>query len=135
MLIIYIFFLHFIADFVLQPREMAKNKSSDMTWLFGHIVIQVLTFWIGLYPFIGFLFAGVFAIVNGIIHAFIDGFIWKGYGLLVWLRNRKSGFNVQQLKQNRRFWEDHWFYVFIGLDQFLHVATLVLLIIIAVGGL
>lgn len=120
-----LFFLHFIADFLLQSREMGKNKSSNWGWLFAHLVIQFLVF----LPFAG----GYFALANAMIHGIIDRNIWSLYKKLCEFRMEEDeSFSLgafSQMRENEEFeyWEDHWFYVTIGLDQFLHAATLIFL--------
>lgn len=144
-----LFFLHFLADFILQPREMGKKKSSDFRWLFGHLSIQFLVF----LPFVGWRLSAM----NALIHGIIDRNIWRGYKIFAGFRVKKLVDEqeryyreINQLKpidspeeekviehfrknwtlhqiQGFQFWEDHWFYVTIGFDQFLHAATLLYL--------
>jgi len=126
MIFIYMFFLHFLADFVLQPREMGRQKSSNMKYLSAHIAIQIAVFLLGLWPIIGFKMALMMALGNGAIHGVIDALIWKGYAYSVWMRRRHTGCTVRQLKLSWKYWDDHYFYLTIGLDQFLHMSTIVL---------
>jgi hypothetical protein len=132
MYIAYLFLLHFIADFILQPREMGRKKSTNCKYLLSHIGIIWIVFLIG-------TFDPIFATANALIHMAIDAVIWKGYALSVWKRRRyilpqraersmSKGSIVKHLKTHFPYWEDHWFYVTIGLDQFLHAATIALLI-------
>lgn len=100
--------VHFIADFLLQPREMAVGKSSDRSWLILHAVIIYWAF------FFGTGFNLNFALMNACVHAFIDMFIWKGYK---WKRRFKT--------PDFKYWQDHLFYTFIGFDQLLHGLTIV----------
>ncbi len=108
---------HFIYDFLLQTRDIAKNKSSNMQYLLAHLFI--LTF--------GFMFSGLFIqgldskqwmlfiLANMTLHGIIDWNIWSVYRLSVIKR-------FPQIDKDATFeyWEDHWFYSFIGLDQLLH---------------
>ena len=143
-----LFLLHFIADFLLQSREMGKKKSSDWYWLFAHLAIQFLVF----LPFVGFQFA----LFNALIHGVIDRNIWNFYkfytqwniktSVLNYIKNGaapgkfyddwakhpeyKTQFirvKTEQAQDAFKYWEDHWFYATIGLDQFLHAATLIYL--------
>lgn len=105
--------LHFVADFILQPREMGKKKSSDIRWLAAHLAIQFIVF----APFTSL----VFAAANACVHGIIDGTIWNIYKLSVRLRNKNA------TAENWRYWDDHLFYTTIGFDQLLHGLTLVIL--------
>lgn len=110
-----LFSFHFIFDFLLQSRTTAKNKSSNMRYLLGHLFCIMF----------GILLAGMFfesmtpsqvfkfALINTILHGLIDWNIWNVYKLTVIKR-----FPVATDKFE--FWEDSWFYAFIGLDQLLH---------------
>ena len=110
--------LHFLADFLLQPREMATKKSIDPHWLFAHLVIQF-----GVFCVVGWKFA----LANAAIHGVIDWNIWRLYKLSV--AKRFPEFNWKDPKQASTYdyWNDSWFYHTIGLDQLLHGLTLVLL--------
>lgn len=131
MLIIYLFVLHFLADFILQPREMGRRKSSDFGYLAVHVGIQIGVFLVGLWIVTGsFMFALIFAVLNGLIHGIVDAFIWKGYAASVWLRRKDRSMTVKELKVSWKYWDDHWFYVTIGLDQLLHMSTLVLVLML-----
>ena len=130
--------LHFIADFLLQSREMGKKKSSELRWLLAHLSIQFTVF---------LLVGWKFALVNALIHGLIDWNIWKLYKLFVHLRlDKRTSIEyavrfVYTQKHNKRwrkamynrhvknfqYWEDHWFYATIGFDQLLHGLTLVYL--------
>jgi len=144
-----LFFLHFLADFILQPREMGKKKSSDFRWLFGHLAIQFLVF----LPFVGWRLSAM----NTLLHGIIDRNIWNLYKLRAHfstlkdiremeqevfkghlITKTKTGKTPKRLKvwrnnwykhyvRDYEYWEDHWFYVTIGFDQFLHAATLLYL--------
>lgn len=150
------FFLHFIADFLLQSREMGKKKSSNIKFLCAHVGIQMLVFFVGLLLFTTPAFAITFAVVNGLIHGIIDALIWKGYALIVWVQRgswmkanpkainymvkRAGGIDREPtdnelkdlMKTDFKYWEDHWFYATIGFDQFLHMSTIVLVYMVMI---
>jgi hypothetical protein len=75
--------LHFIGDWVLQSRETAKSKKSNVRTLFGHIVADV-------YSYIGIICAAmlimgnnatdtcVFLLINVISHGVIDWYLPSG---------------------------------------------------------
>ena len=126
MIFVYLFFLHFLADFVLQPREMGRKKSSNFKYLGIHIAIQIIVFTLGLWPILGLKVALLIALGNGVIHGIIDAVIWKGYAWSVWLRRRDKNITKENLKVTWKYWDDHFFYLTIGLDQFLHISTIII---------
>jgi hypothetical protein len=94
-----IIWLHFLADFVLQSDYMAQNKSRSNTILSYHAAIYTV-------PFL--IFGYRFAIVNGAAHWLVD-----------WCTSRI----------NSRLWAEkkvHAFFVCIGVDQAIHMTTLLL---------
>lgn len=142
-LLLLYFVAHFVADFLLQPRKMGKLKSEKPLWLLGHLAIQFAVF----YPFAGWKFA----LANAAIHGVIDWNIWRLYKLKVYYQLRAvCRIEVEKTCQSRfedyrvvgaelvkqkiiqyselwEYWNDHWFYATIGLDQLLHAVTLILL--------
>lgn len=140
------FILHFIADFLLQSREMGKNKSSNYTYLFKHISIIFAVIFVALIPFLGLKLAFVFAFYNALVHMIIDKFIWNIYKYSAHIRiiNQlndehyptnsmdHSGYalDYEYKVKSWKYYEDHWFYATIGFDQLLHALTL-----IAIAGL
>lgn len=151
MILAYLFLLHFIADFILQSREMGKKKSTEAIWLLRHLLIQWIIFAVGLSFVIGPVSAILFATGNAVIHGVIDWNIWRLYKYSVAYRMLKNPddvvFNsatahdmahfaleegekhvfVQLAASSWQYWEDHWFYTTIGLDQLLHALTLIFL--------
>lgn len=114
-MIIKLFILHFLADFVLQTRKMGQLKSSNWYYLFAHLAIQFAVF----LPFTSV----AFALGNAVIHGIIDRNIWNLYKLSVKARfglDEKSG-------KDFKYYEDHMFYTTIGFDQLLHSVTLLML--------
>lgn len=94
---ILIMFVHWVADFIMQTRWMATNKSSSNLALGTHILVYMIPMsMFGLY----------FAIVNGILHFIVDYFTSRGTSYL-WKKK-----------------ETHMFFILIGLDQFLHMVCL-----------
>lgn len=101
MTIYYILFIHWVADFVCQSDWMAKNKSSSNVALSLHISTYTLIFTV----LTGFSIK--YSVINGLAHLGID-----------YVTSRLSSRQWQQGKV-------HNFFVIVGLDQMLHVMTLV----------
>lgn len=132
-----LFALHFIADFLLQPREMGKKKSTHPGYLGAHVAINFLVFFVGLTAVRDVRYAASFAFLNAAVHGIIDGLIWNFYKWFVF-RRQINNFHPDVLKATRpwkrrsmiaarwEYWNDHWFYVTIGLDQLLHALTIIL---------
>jgi len=133
---------HFIADFLLQSREMGKEKSYRFTVLCRHIGIQLAVLTIGL-AICGLPIETIIIIsgLNASVHGLIDWNIWRGYKLYSQYRITNgidkhlvkgtilehTGYKHYKEVPNFTYWDDHWFYVTIGLDQLLHGLTLIAL--------
>jgi len=115
------FIAHFISDFLLQSRDIAKNKSSKYKALFIHVTIITIVMY-ALLKIVGYEHAFMFSILNGLVHGIIDKFIWNGYKYYV----IKTSNSLEEAN-NHKYYEDHWFYATIGLDQLLHSLTIVIL--------
>lgn len=96
--IILILFVHFIADFVLQTRKMAENKSSSNQWLLTHITVYTLPL---------FIFGWKFALFNGAAH-FVTDYVSSR---LTTHYHKKKDF--------------HKFFIVIGADQMVHSICLI----------
>lgn len=118
-ILIWMVVLHFISDFLLQSREMGQKKSSELKWLLKHICIIFSVFLVGLITvYSAFL---KFSLLNAIIHMVIDANTWKFYKLSVIKRNPTA------TTETWKYWNDPWFYHTIGLDQTLHILTIIVL--------
>lgn len=99
--------LHFVADFILQSDWMARNKSSSNIALAVHVCVYSI-------PFI--LIGWVYACVNGVVHFGVD-----------WITSRLC---AKLYKSGKR----HEFFVVLGLDQAIHMTTLVITYQYLIGG-
>ena len=125
--------LHFIADFLLQTRDMGRLKSSRWDYLLAHISIIFIAFAI--------FYGPMFAFWNALFHAIIDRNVWNLYKYSAYFRIRKivakkfgswtqppeKDPNILAEIANWKFWEDKVFFDTIGFDQMLHGVTLAIL--------
>jgi uncharacterized membrane protein len=108
-----VLFAHFVADFIFQKDEDAKNKSKSFKHLLSHILDYDLAFTVILS--LGMLLLGKFSLLaivnytllNSAIHLVVDYFTSKA-SAYYWSKQ-----------------EAHNFFVVVGFDQFLHAVTLV----------
>lgn len=113
-LVIWLWFVHWVADFILQTSEQAAGKSTSNVWLTKHVVTYTAVIALGvmLYdvvtPVPNRPLAGVFVYLNGALHWTTDYFT--------------SRYNARMWKEGRV----HDFFVGVGFDQFIHLTTLVL---------
>ena len=104
--IILLIWLHFVADFIMQSDYVAKNKSKSNKVLLQHVMLYSIPF---------FLIGPVFALVNAALHFAVD-----------YVTSRMTSY----------FWNKgkvHDFFVVIGLDQAIHLSTLILTYMWIVG--
>src|SRR5579872_3340422 len=105
-MLIWLMVLHFVADFILQSREMGQKKSSEISWLLKHLLIQFGVMFAGITPVLllryvdaaannaliaaypAYVFviaacisASMFSLINTLVHGLIDWNIWKAYKL------------------------------------------------------
>ena len=105
--VVLLVWVHFIADFVLQSRYMAEQKSSENKALLLHVGIYTACLLVFLNP--------LFALVNGVLHFATD-----------YVTSRLSS----------RYWKDGStgaFFRVIGADQAIHITTLVVTYVLIIG--
>jgi hypothetical protein len=119
-LLVLLFVVHFLTDFLLQSPRVAANKSKDPKVLLEHITIITGGFLLLLVPMFGLLTALAWCFLNSLIHATIDWNIWRTYRLSV-------GWRDPSADDTWRYWEDRWFWTTLGFDQLLHGLTIILL--------
>jgi len=109
--ILIIIFIHWIADFLLQTKTMAVNKSKSNYWLFIHVFVYSLT-----WMFIGLFFFKLIQVLFFTITTFICHFITD------YLTSRWTS----KLYKEEKYYGFPAFFSVIGLDQFLHYLQLIL---------
>lgn len=82
----YVLVLHFVADWALQSKEMSRNKSLKVKVLLQHASIHLAVFSIGLLLITTLKYAVVFSLVNAVVHAFVDWYLWRAYKMSVIIR-------------------------------------------------
>lgn len=126
---------HYISDFLLQTRYVAKNKSSSLKVLSYHILIIFLVLWLGsFFVFKDIKLAFLFSLINAISHFFIDLVIWRSYAFIKMVGHHKklryySKEEYTDFFKDYKWWEDSTFFNFIGLDQLLHIMCLYIIYI------
>ena len=106
--IIYILFIHWIADFIAQTDYIAKNKSKSIKVLSEHIIVYFLILYIASIPLFGIKVAFSFAFINSVLHFCID---YVTSRIVSYYFNKNDTHNA---------------FVVIGFDQFLHVSILLI---------
>ena len=111
--LIIVYFLHWVGDFVLQTREMAENKCQSIKWLTLHVLVYSLTVSVPVAALFGSLFhwkALTWFGANFFFHWLTDFTTSKASAYFYQKGDTKSFFTV------------------IGFDQFIHAATLIMLL-------
>lgn len=108
--------LHFLFDWICQPRVVARNKSSS----FYYLGIHLATIYVG-FSLFGFYVGvpNIFIAGYMLLHGVQDKIIWT-----LFIRYRVPKNNLEYLFQNR-YAEDYWWYTTIAVDQFLHLVPLI----------
>jgi hypothetical protein len=110
--LVYIFFAHYISDFILQTEWMATTKSKSLKPLAAHITVYTgsLIAFGSLFTLVSVPFSTVvsFCLLNGILHMATD-----------FCTSKVSSWAFEN-KRISLFW------AVIGFDQFVHIATFIL---------
>ena len=106
-----IFVVHFLADFVFQTSQMATGKSKSLKWLSIHV---------GVYGLVSLL--SMYLVANS-VNSYYLCFAW-------WLGNVALHFVTYFItsKITSRYWENknmRLFFVMIGFDQLIHNICLI----------
>lgn len=120
----------FVGDFLLQSREIALSKSSNLKSLGKHLfAIFMCMAATGLgFGLPAVYLAGCYIVIHGVQ----DWFIWRAYKARLISR---LGFDEMDLQhppikeelERFQYWEDKAFYDTIGLDRLLHVLSIIVL--------
>lgn len=126
-----LFAAHFVGDFLFQTDWMAMNKSQRWDALAAHVGVYAVT--LGLftsialppapYPYADTVWFSAFVAVNAALHFVTDAVTSRATSRLWFLPTVGFGMRpnwIQVEVKNTR----HWFFVLIGLDQLIHVLTL-----------
>lgn len=112
-----IIILHFLSDWILQPRSIARTKSSSTKSMLVHLSIIHIVFSV-----FGFI-VGVpvyWIMVNTLSHFIIDKNIWTLYKKIRIDKN----YSQEYLDKNK-YAEDYWYYFTIAVDQIIHLSILI----------
>lgn len=96
-LLLFIVWLHFVGDFIIQTDKMALNKSKSWFWLLAHAVTYGLPL---------FLVGWKWAILNAAAHFAVDA-VTSRINSKLWAAGQR-----------------HWFFVCVGFDQAIHMSVL-----------
>jgi len=105
LVLIPLFFAHWIGDYVFQTSKMATQKSSHIGWLLIHVVVYTSVVGAGALLIFSWREGVRFALVNGGLHLVTDFFTSR-------LAARFSS-------------TPRIFYPILGFDQFIHISLLV----------
>lgn len=111
---------HLCGDWLLQSREMARNKSTVPEILELHLLIVTFCLSLVVLPHWGSL--GILLLIaNFFAHGVIDWNIWSIYGRIRGDNTFETGGVVKRVNY------DYWFFATVAIDQFLHLAVIIYL--------
>lgn len=77
MILLYVLFIHWVADFVFQHEQWALNKSKYIDSLIMHTSMYGFILYLAFIPILGFISALYFAGINYLLHTIVDYFSSK----------------------------------------------------------
>ena len=101
--------IHFIGDFIFQTDEMSRNKSTSIYWLSLHVLVYSLITTMG--------WAAISLVPVVLFKVFILTYIT--HWCTDFVTSKLTGYLYQK-------GDIHNFFVVIGIDQFIHLTTLML---------
>ena len=105
---------HFVSDWILQPRAVAKRKASSLIWMLKHLLIIFIC------TTICFAVINVslwWAVFYTVVHGIQDKFIWSAYEYI-------KGPYTEEFLTHNKYAEDYWWYFTIAIDQIAHLIIL-----------
>lgn len=115
--LIYILFLHLIADYVIQSNKININKSKNIYWLLIHVFFYFSCFFIGLFFLYTFEKSLTYSLVNAIIHFIVDFFTSRTIGIFY----ERVDLNLKKEKLDL-----YYPILILGIDQFFHTTFLII---------
>ena len=132
---VFIFIGHYIAEYILQTKEIDRNKNSNYIFLFAHIwIIFGLVAFFGMFVFKDISTAIIFSAWNALAHLTIDFISWRLYTYLTLGKSygfeclRDPDFNYKEksdlIHSKLDFLKDSLFVKITGAEKIAHVAVL-----------
>lgn len=110
-IITYLLTAHYFSDFIFQSRKMGENKSTSLKWLTIHVLVYCLSF---------FVLMGIPYFDDSETIKMLLG--WIGInGVLHWITDFVTSKMTRYLYKEK---EMYGFWSVIGLDQLIHMLTL-----------
>lgn len=110
-----IIIFHFISDWILQPRAVAKRKTTSLKWMLKHLAVIHVAF--SIFALIEG-YSQWLVVINTAAHGIIDKAAWSLFA------KARGPFDEEYLKVNK-YAEDYWFYFTIAVDQIFHLSLLI----------
>jgi len=119
-ILIAVFFLHFVADFVCQPYSLKIAKTKRVDALFLHVSIYFFIMVFGLVFLVGVREAFYYALINSLAHYIVDAVM----GAII--TSRSSNLKLDPDPRKPMFERVNLYFpiMFLGFDQLLHQACL-----------